>query len=236
MANQNSTDEEIEGLAGQGRAQGSHGYFYPPAQILKAAIKHGKFRGHIAAGSDDHGAAAADQVQHGKVLGNAQRVVQGNDEGTEADADPSGAGGDGPAEADGGGIVPIAGAMVLGEVDAGKAMLIGEFRHLQGRGKQFLRGGPELRCAQIKTEGGKDGCTHALLLSSRAAAKSGCQLVLPVIPDCSAPGSLRGEDRLFPTIAPRRPGCRAGSLWARLRRSQIRSRTASSPLPGWRNR
>src|SRR5690625_3154681 len=178
-------------------------------------------------------AAAADQVQHGKVLGNAQGIVQGTDEGTEANADPSGAGGDGPTEDDGEGLYPSLEPWCSERLMLAKPCLSANSDISRAAANSSSAGVPNSGARRSKWRVERMG---ALLLSSRAAAKSGCQLVLPVIPDCSAPGSLRGEDRLFPTIAPRRPGCRAGSLWARLRRSQIRSRTASSPLPGWRNR
>lgn len=94
---------------------------------------------------DRHQPAAAQQVQHGDLLGQPQRVVQRADHRRDRDRDTPGRAENGPRERERGRQPVVVGAVVLLRLHGGDAPVVGVRGHLQGRpvtGAELGGGGP----------------------------------------------------------------------------------------------
>ena len=88
----------LEGLAGEGLLQEGHDLVHDLLAV-REFLSEGRELGLDVAGGDDRDhAAVGDHVEHRDVLGQAQRVVERDDQGREQDAQPLRARGDRTAE------------------------------------------------------------------------------------------------------------------------------------------
>ena len=92
----------------------------------------------VAEAGHDRQPPAADEVEHGDVLGQADRVVQRQQEGGDPERDAAGAGSHGPRQDERRRQVPVGGAVVLGEHEHVEAAGVGPLAHLDGRGVEPL--------------------------------------------------------------------------------------------------
>ena len=132
----------LERLARPGLEQDGDGLVEPLAPPLPGDAEVGVLLRPVAEAEDQRDAPAGDQVEHGDVLGQADRVVQWGDHRRQADVGRLRAGRDRGREHERGGQVAVVGRVVLRHDDRAQLVLVGVGRLLQRRGVQL---GPRCR-------------------------------------------------------------------------------------------
>jgi hypothetical protein len=117
--------------------------------VAHLPVVHRHLLGPVPGADHEVDPAAAHQVEDGEVLGEADRVVQGQDERGDQHAQLAGPPGDGGGHHQRRGAVPVVGSVVLRQRHHGEAVVLGpgallERRPVQGRGRR-----PERRCPQV---------------------------------------------------------------------------------------
>ena len=143
------TAAEREALTAPGLLHRLDAFLDQAPAILQLDAEHAELRGEVAAGHGHLGAAAADDVEYREVLGDADRVVEGQDQRLHADAHALRARGRGGRQHQWRGQVAVVVAVVLGQHQRAEAVAISPGDLLQGGGVELLDARTGLRRAHV---------------------------------------------------------------------------------------
>ena len=143
------TAAKREALAAPGPLHRFDAFLDQAPAILQRDAEHAKLRGEVAAGHGHLGAAAADEIEDREVLGDADRVVQGQDQRLHADAHALRARGRGGRQHERRRQVAVVVAVVLGQHQGAEAVAVGPGDLLEGGGVERLDGHARLRRAHV---------------------------------------------------------------------------------------
>ncbi len=139
----------LEDLPRPRRPQGRHAVLEQRHPLAHLPPEHGQLLGPVAGADDEVDPPPTGQVEHGKVLGQADRVIEREQQGGDQDAERSRPAGDGRGHDEGRRAVPVVGAMVLRQADEPEAALLRPRALLEGSAIQRLWRRTELRRAQV---------------------------------------------------------------------------------------
>ena len=147
----------VKWLAGPGFEQGFEALVHEASAIVPGLARGVVLHRSIAQARHETEAPAADEIEDGDVLGQADRVVEGHEERADVDPDALGPGDDHGGQGERGGEPAVFGAVVLLEIDGLEAALLGVDRHLdRGFVALGLVGGILGEAGHVQSQGGLD--------------------------------------------------------------------------------
>ncbi len=139
----------LERLARPGRPQHGDALLDQGGPLVHAPVEHRHLLGAVAGAEHEVDAAAAGEVEHRQVLGQADRVVQRHDQRRHEDAQRAGPAGDRRRHHQRAGAVAVVGPVVLGQRRHQEAVLLGPGALVERRPVQRLGRRAERRCPQV---------------------------------------------------------------------------------------